>query len=242
MMKPSGISTLPIDRAGQYAPSSSGLPCGKTAPDPVSRRHVELRVEDQVVGDVDGDVVEHQRGDDLVGVEPRLEHADDPRPQRSGGGAGDDHQRDHRLAELVAQREAEPAPGDRTHHELSLAADVEQAHPERDRRRQTGEQQRRGGDDRGRQRFRGAEGAVDDPAVGVPHVVAADEDQHRAGDQGGDDRSERHGPPEPTRRRQPAFEADHSPPPISIPMRVTSSCSSVVSTAATSTSPTMRPS
>lgn len=104
---------------------------------------VGLRVEDQVVGDVARDVVQHQRDDDLVGIEERLEGTDDPGPQSAGSGAGNDHERKRTESELLTGGEADVGGRDRSHDELTFTTDVEHAHSKRGRGGESGEQQRR---------------------------------------------------------------------------------------------------
>ena len=111
---------------------------------------VRLALEDQVREHVAGDVVEQQRGEDLVRLEEGAQDAGDQRPHDAAGAAGDDHRRDHerRRAAAAAEVEAGGGAGDRAHVHLALGADVEELHPERRRRGEAGERERRRGDQR----------------------------------------------------------------------------------------------
>ena len=86
-------------------------------------------------------VVEHDRGDHLVGAGLRLEQARDGAPQRAAG-----HARDQRQQEVDARREVEldVAGADRADDQLSLGADVEQPGTERQADAETGADQRCG--------------------------------------------------------------------------------------------------
>ena len=89
-----------------------------------------------------GDVVEHQRGDDLVRREERPQHAPGSAPSAAPPTApatiiAGDHQR--RTASRRARARCRRAE-DRADEELALAADVEEVHPERDRGAEAGEE------------------------------------------------------------------------------------------------------
>ena len=92
---------------GQLAASGSVLPDredggargGRVPP-------VRVAVEDQVREDQAGDVVEHQRGDDLVGRQVCLEDARDQGPGRAGCEPGDDHRHDQDRRRLAREQQA----------------------------------------------------------------------------------------------------------------------------------------
>ena len=113
---------------------------------------VREAVEDQVVEDERGDVVEHQRGDDLVGAQERPQQPGDRAPGGAEHGAADDHGDDQHRRRLAREQQAHAGGADRAEVQLALGADVEQAHPERDRGGEAGEGERRRGDERVRER------------------------------------------------------------------------------------------
>jgi hypothetical protein len=110
------------------------------------------RAEDPELDPGQGDVVEHQRDDDLVDPEPRSEDARDQAPQRPAGERREDDQHDVDRSGQSREREPDERARDRSDGDLALAADVEQVGLEPDRDRQPGEDQRGGGDDRLRDR------------------------------------------------------------------------------------------
>ena len=105
-------------------------------------------VEDEVLEEQRGDVVEHQRGDDLVRVQERPKNAGDRPPDRAEHGGGEHIPTTKTRGRSRAELEACARRADRTEIQLSLAADVEEAHAERDGGRETGEGERRRGTDR----------------------------------------------------------------------------------------------
>ena len=97
---------------------------------------------------VDRDPVEHDRRDHLVGADGGAEEAGDAAPERSAKDAGQD-------AEADVERPAQPLqvrPDEQGEDEpdpvLALAADVEEAAPEREGDGERGEDQRRRGPER----------------------------------------------------------------------------------------------
>ncbi len=161
--KPNGIPIEPIvehrprRRVGQVLPLREDL---------ARRRRVapvREAVEDQVVEDQRGDVVEHQRGDDLVRVQERPQQAGDRRPRGPEGRAADDHRHDQHRRRLARQEQRDAGRADRAEVELALAADVEQAHAERDGGREAREGERRRRDERRREGAVGQVGRVEEP-------------------------------------------------------------------------------
>ena len=137
---------------GQTAFGGSGLP---------GREHrrvealrlppVRLALEDQVREDVAGDVVQHQRGEDLARAEERAQDAGDRAPS-----SAPPTQPATTIAAITSGEAlprppmSSPAAGaeDRADVELALAADVVEPHPERGGGGQPGERERRRRDQR----------------------------------------------------------------------------------------------
>ena len=147
-----GSRLEPIVVTGQVAASGSTLPCGKTQRPRRRVPPVRVAVEDQVVEDERGDVVEHQRGDDLVGAQERPQQARDRAPGGAEHGAAGDHRHDQDRRRLAREQQRHAGGADRAEVELTLGADVEQVHPERDGGGEPGERERRRGDERVRER------------------------------------------------------------------------------------------
>ena len=176
------------------------------------------RAEHPVLDPEQGDVVEHQRRDDLVDAQPGPQDTRDESPDPAGDGPGDHHHRDHhdrRCSGREDRRQHDRARAPRAKQELPLRADVPEAHPEGKRACEAGEDERGRRDQRVRQDADIAEGGIDDVQV-CPHRIAADEGKdHRADEQGDDDRPDRRDRRQPARGRHPRFEADRhgaSPP------------------------------
>ena len=169
---------------------------------------VREAVEDEVVEDEGGDVVEHQRGDDLVGAQERPQQARD----RAPGGA--EHAPPATMATIstVVDWPASSSPiaggADRAEVQLSLGADVEQPHPERDRGGETGEGERRRGDQRVRERAVREVGGVEQPSQGRDRRMAGREEQERDRDVRHDERAERHGDHQPAPLLEPLLDAE----------------------------------
>src|SRR5690606_22923233 len=169
-----------------------------------------------------GDVVQHDRHDDLVSTGARFEHTDDAAPQGTAHETGEDAEHE---VDPDRQVHAEPdVPGeDRTDDDLALATDVEQPRPEGEPEAEPGGDQWRGvGQGLGERAQRPADGVlaeVDDRAgeqrrVGVTdrlpcrgqrvagaaeevsgallHLGVGHRDQHGPDRQRQDDRQERH--------------------------------------------------
>ena len=103
----------------------------------------QVRVE-QVAQEIEGDVVEHDGHDDLVGAGPGFEHADDAAPDGAADDAGHQDQQQVQPQRQV-QREADPRGEDAGHDDLALRTDVEQARAEGQGDAEAGGDQR-GGD------------------------------------------------------------------------------------------------
>ena len=96
-----------------------------------------------------------------------------------------------------------------------LAADVEEAHPERGRRREPGEGERGRGDERLAERAVRDEGGVEEPPIAGERVVTGREEDEPRGEEREDERGRRNGDHEPARLTQPPLnpDADRSLPP-----------------------------
>ena len=126
------------------------------------------RAEHPVLDPEQGDVVEHQRRDDLVDAEPGLQDARDEPPDTAGDGPGDHHHRDHhdrRCSRREDRRQHDRARAPGPEQELTLRPDVPEAHPEGEGARQAGEDERRRRDQRVRQDADVAKGGIDDVQV-----------------------------------------------------------------------------
>ena len=95
------------------------------------------------VDEVEGNVVEHDRGDDLMGAGLCLEEAGNAAPERAGDDAGCDRENE---VQPVRQRKGEPDParGSRTEQHLAAATDIEQTGTETERDTKSGHDQRGG--------------------------------------------------------------------------------------------------
>ena len=83
----------------------------------------------QVPQEVQGDVVEHDGQDDLVGAGPGFEQADQAAPEGAAHDAGHQDQQQVQSQRQV-QGETDPGGKDAGHDDLALGTDVEQACPE----------------------------------------------------------------------------------------------------------------
>ena len=200
---------------------------------------VRLAVEDQVVEKQRGAVVEHQRGDDLVGVGEGSQQARDRGPRRPGRRADEDHRRQDHRRRLIGEVERDARGADRPEIELPLGADVEQPHAEGNGGREPRERERRRGDERVRERPVGQERRVEEPPEGRPGRVTGRQENHGDRREGDEQRAERDDDREPPALDETSLDANggpgHRTPAISSPS------SSVVAVRA-SRSPTIDPS
>ena len=120
-------------------------------------RRVETVERQQVEQAERRDVVQHDRGDDLVGAGARFEESGDEAPHRAAEETGE--HRDYEVHER-RQRPGEPdiAGRGRAGDDLTLAAYVEQPGAEREGDAEAGEDQRCRGEDRAGDRARDAAG------------------------------------------------------------------------------------
>ena len=197
-----------------------------------------MTVEDEVVDDQRDDVVQHQRGDDLVGGEERAQDARNRREKRTACSPGEHHRGDHDRRRRTSDEEPERCAGDRAGVQLTFPADVEEPHAKGNCRRQAGEGQGRSRHDRLRQRPVGQERGVEQPPERVQRRVMRREEHDRGEQERDDDRHHRNRDRQPPGLLEPPLDAHHarsSPPAISRPS------SSIVADAA-SRSPTIAPS
>ena len=102
--------------------------------------------EDEKIVPLDGDIVHHQGGDDLVDVELGFEIACHKAPQRAADETGDHHHRDENPAGCFRGQyrcQHDGAGGKCADKELALGANVPQFHTEGDRTGQPDQDQRR---------------------------------------------------------------------------------------------------
>ena len=90
-----------------------------------------------------GDVDEHQRNEDLVGVETDAKDRGDRCPQRAADRAGDDHRRQQHCARAALEVQRDPAAGNGARDELPLGADVPDVCAESDGKADRDQRQRR---------------------------------------------------------------------------------------------------
>ncbi len=138
----------------------------RTGDDVVRDRHELLVIvlerpaePEQEDADPDRDPVEHDRRDDLVGSDGRLQEAGDARPEGAAGGAGDDGEQHVQKRVQVLERGADPDGQDGTDDVLTLTADVEQPAAKGESDCEAGEDQR-GRDDQGLLHVEGGEAAL----------------------------------------------------------------------------------
>ena len=136
------------DENGQKAPAHLPVPQGGKVCVRQGRhgaRAVGIPERDEERNQIHRDIVHHQREERLVGIEKRLEHGGNDRPDRACRDACDKHDEAHerigqRAAQIVHAHSARKA----AHEHLTVAAEVPEAHPERDDERQRDAQQERG--------------------------------------------------------------------------------------------------
>ena len=188
--------------------------------EPLRLPPVGLGVEDEVRHQIRGDVIQHQRGDDLVRLEERAQDSRDQRPRRSARAAGDHHPCDHERRRPAVATEKEPGSsgGDGTDVELTLAADVEQTHPKGRRGGEAGEGERRGRDQRLSECAGVQERRIDDQPVARERIVPGCEQNDARGEEREDEGEGRHGDQQPARLAEPALNphADHALPPSAV--------------------------
>ena len=140
---------------------------------------VDHRAGQQPVHDLNGDEVQHDRAQDLVDVEVRLERSGDGAPGCSPGRSGQKNDWDQHDARQVRQGECRRRARQTTHRELALAADVEDVRPEGNTDPNGDEEQRGSLHRRGAERVAPVEGPDDERVVARDRVGA--ECQHHDG-------------------------------------------------------------
>ena len=116
------------------------------------------------------EVVEHDRGDDLVGAGAGLEEARDAAPDGTAQQPGDQGDQQVQAGRQVPG-EADVAGADRADDQLALGTDVEQAGAERQGHAEARADQRRRTVERRGDRVARPDGALDERAVGRPDGV-----------------------------------------------------------------------
>ncbi len=144
------------------------------------------RFQGEVGRQVDADVVQHDRGDDLVRPEARLEKTGYGAPQKARQYAGQQDQ-DHAYWAEETQGHPEPGGGYGADVELALAADVEQARAEGHGHGEAREDQGRRTEQRPADGCRGADGALQERHVGRHWVVARRQHDHSPDEEGEED-------------------------------------------------------
>src|SRR6266545_1129478 len=174
----------------------------------------EGRAGEQVQGQVEGHVVQHDGGDDLVRPGGRLDDAGDEAPRRPAREPGQQRQRQVHEHRQAMDREAHVPGHQPAGDHLPLGADVEQPRPEPEGDPEAREHQRRGRHDRLGQRAAAADrageqrpvrrrdgvpgggqrvaGGGEEVAPGRQHALVGEHDQHGAHHQGREDRQQRH--------------------------------------------------
>ena len=146
---------------------------------------------DQVAGADDGDVVQHDGGDDLGGVEADLEPAGQHAPQRAPSDGGDEQQRNEEDAGQAAEIDADRGGCHCADVELPLGADVPDGGAEGDGQTGRDDDQRRRLDEHFGDRAHVGERALPHGGEGKDGVVAADEENEPTDEEGDSDRSKR---------------------------------------------------
>ncbi len=128
---------------------------------------IDHRPAQQEEGDLDGDLVHHDRAQDLVHPQPRLQVAWDGRPnaahQRAAGQADQD---DQRPRQPVAQLQPDERRQNRAHDQLALRPDVDHPAAEGDGHAQPDQHERDRLDHRVGQPVLVGEGAAEHRLVG----------------------------------------------------------------------------
>ena len=171
---------------------------------------VRAAVVDQVVHDKAGDVVEHERGEDLVGAQVRPQQRRDLGPEHAGQGTAADHGDDDQRRRPVAEHEPGGRGPDCSHVQLALPTYVPGPHPKGEGGAQPGEQQGGGVDKARRQGTVGGNGGGVHLVVGRQRVVTGGQQQDGDDDGGQRQRRQGHDDLQPPRRIQPALDA-HGP-------------------------------
>ena len=155
-----------------------------------------------------GHGVEQQRRDHFVDAGDALEPGGQQRPQQSRRGTGREGQREGQPGIEVGGVQSRHGGADRPGEELTLGADVVVAGAESDRHRQSGEQQRRGGEEHLLQAVPGRERNHEIAPVGRRRAGAPGSDRDRRDEERGDD-GKSHGGRRPPPRRSGAQDEAH---------------------------------
>ena len=97
------------------------------------RLRVPPRTVDQILAEEDGDVVEHERGNDLARPEPGPQRPRDQPPKTAAEQTGGDHGRHHDPAGGTGDHEeGQPGGEDGSPVDLPFSADIPELHAKRD--------------------------------------------------------------------------------------------------------------
>ena len=201
----------PVGRLGHRLPLREGprLQCRRVAP-------VRRAVEDEIREEEARDVVEHQRGDDLVRAGERLEHARDQCPESARHTRCDAHRHDverGRGGVPVSELERDPRGADCAQVQLTLGADVEELHAKGRGRGEPREEDRcRRDEGRGQSPVPG-ERRIEDLAIRLDRIVPRRGEEHCHQRERHDQRADRNGDGQPPRLRQPTLQLHPRVPP-----------------------------
>ncbi|CAB4624572.1 unannotated protein [freshwater metagenome] len=185
------------------------LPLWKHCTGAVEFTPQRLGFEDQVGGNDRCDVIQHQRGDDLVRFEIGTEDARDGCPETAADGTGDNHRQNrHPGGKTFAERKRNAGGEDRSHVELTFTADVEESDLECHRRAQSGEEKRSCRHQRSTQGPLIEKTPFEYPLVGRQWILSGDEEHNRTDEQRCEERTHGDSPHEPAGTVGSRFEAN----------------------------------
>src|SRR5438067_1103131 len=195
---------------------------------------VGMAVEDEVGDQQTPDIVEHERGDDLVGAEERPQRTRDGRPGGSGHQSSQDHRRDDEGSRLALQSDGNSRGTHRSQVQLPFSADVPGLHAEGGGSGEAGQQQRRCLDQGRAQRPFGEEAAVQQTLPRRQRIMPGRQQDDAGEDHGADQRSDWNRHHQPAGLTKATLNPNHAAPAIIRP-------SSSTTAFWRSTTPMMRP-
>ena len=131
----------------------------------------------------DRDEVHHDRVDDFVRSETRLEDSGNRAPRRSGGDGRGKAQRHEQRRRKIRKDDPDPGCGKRRDVQLAFRADIEQPCAKCHGDGETRENQRRRQEQRVADPIGPPQGAADQQPVGLNRVVADQQHEHAADDE-----------------------------------------------------------
>ena len=144
-----------------------------------------------ILHEQDGDVVQHEGGDDLAHAPAHLQQAGDHGPQDAADHAADQHRRDEQRLRPARKGQRNRSADQRADVVLPLAADVPDAGTECRRQTQPHQEQGRRLEQRLFDLALAAERALEHDGVGLNRVGPGDQDQQRPDGQPGSDSCQR---------------------------------------------------